>query len=246
MSSYSPLGTNVCAVKYADDVTIILPVSKENFSDMSSFHAEVEHFENWCLQHQMKINHAKTKVLNVNFSPTPLPICSNLDNTYVLKMLGVLFDVRLSWSTHFDFIVKKASQRLYVLRILKPLLCHDNLVTIFHALIQSLLDYASPVFLNAGSSLDSSFVVLCKRAFRIIHGPDKYCKSCDFLQVYRRRLHLSMKLFDQALSSPSHVLHDLIPPFSTRSARIILPFVRTSRRAKGFFFHCSVVRNSTL
>ena len=110
-----------------------------------------------------------------------------------------------NWSSHFNCVIKKASQRLYVIRILKPLLSHDRLVMVFHSLIQSLLDYASPVFLNAGSSLDSSFHSLCRRAFRISHGPH-HCSSCSLINVYNRRLSLSMKLFKGILSSPSHVL----------------------------------------
>ena len=91
----------------------------------------------------------------------------------------------------------------------------DDLVMVFHSIIQSLLlvDYPSPVFLNAGSSLDSSLVSLCKRAFRIIHGPHRHCDSCNFLNVYDRRLELSMNLLNHALSPPSHVLHDLVPHF---------------------------------
>ena len=67
ISSHQPCKDRVTIIKYADDVTIILPVFKNHFDGMSSFHAEVNHFENWCQQHQIKINHAKSKIMNVNF-----------------------------------------------------------------------------------------------------------------------------------------------------------------------------------
>ena len=168
------------------------------------------------------------------------------DNVCILKVLGLLFNDRLTWSTHFDFVVKKASQRLYVLRVLKTLVGHDHLVLVFHGIIQSLLDYASPVFLNAGKKLDSLFYSICKRAYHIIHGSDATCSKCNFLCVYERRLMLSMKLFNQISLSESHILHDLIPPLSSRSKRLILPAVRTSRCIKGFFFFCSMEYNRTL
>ncbi|MEL7309048.1 MAG: DUF1891 domain-containing protein, partial [Pseudomonadota bacterium] len=95
----------------------------------------------------MKINHTKTKVMNINFSSTPLPICSGFEYEHVQKVLGLHINDKLTWSSHFHFIVKKASQRLYVLRILKTLMSHNHLVMVFHAIIQSVLDYASPVFL---------------------------------------------------------------------------------------------------
>ena len=73
MSSYKPFDDKVHIAKYADDVTIILPVPKNCMSDLSAFHNEVSHFENWCCQHQMQINQTKTKVLSIKFSSIPLP-----------------------------------------------------------------------------------------------------------------------------------------------------------------------------
>ena len=180
MSSYKPFGDKVRIAKYADDVTIILPVLKNCMNDLSSFYNEIANFEDWCCQHQMKINHTKTKVLNVNFSSLPLPLCPNYENVCVLKVLGLLFSNRLTWAAHFDFIAKKASQRLYVLRVLKPLISHDHLIIIFRGIIQSLFDYASPVFLNAGKKLDSLLLSVYKRAYRIIHSSDVHCSKCDF------------------------------------------------------------------
>ena len=75
----------------------------------------------------------KTEVLNINFSSVPLPMCPNYENVVVLKVLGLMFNHRLTWSSHFDFIAKKASKRLYVLRVLKPLVSHDQLVLVFTA-----------------------------------------------------------------------------------------------------------------
>ena len=118
---------------------------------------------------------------------------------------------------------------------------------VFYSLIQSILDYASPLFLNANAYLDSKFSFLCKRAFRIIHGFDiKSCTSCDLLNVQRRRRFLAMKLFREALFSPSHVLHLLLPKFSHRSNRLILPFARTKRKTDSFVFSCSKLYNESL
>ena len=247
MSSYVPLSACTRVVKYADDVSIILPVYTNNFNDMSSLLNEISHFKDWCFQHSMNINQTKTKVLNINFRSIPLLKCPHFENVHVLKVLGLFFNDKLTWSTHFQYIVKKLSQRLYVLRILKTLLSHDQLVNVFYAIIQSLMDYASPVFMNAGSSLDATLMSICKRAFKIIHGPDTQCSQCNFIDVYERRVMLSMRLFRNAFSSESHVLHHLLPSTSQmNSQRIMLPFVRTSRRAKGFFFSCCLLHNRAM
>ena len=78
----------------------------------------------------------------------PLSLLPSLENVCVIKILGVLFNVRLTWPDHFEFIVRKLSLPLYVLKILKPLFSHDKLVLVFSAFILSVIDYASPVFLN--------------------------------------------------------------------------------------------------
>ena len=102
-----------------------------------------------------------------------------------------------------------------------------SLVSVFHVIIQSLLDYASPVFLNAGSFMDALFISLRKRAFHIIHGSHNHCHTCNFSDVDNRRLQLSMKLFNHTKSSASHVLHDLVLLSSFRSEHIY----RVSRKS---------------
>ena len=236
-SSYKPCHSKSRVVKYADDITLIIPVCKTSFDDMSLVNEEISFFENWCDNHKMCINLTKTKVLNVNFSSkflTPIPL---FDNVTVVKLLGVYFNSKLTWRDHFDFVSKKVSSRLYVLRTLKPFLDHNELVTVFYALIQSLFDYASPLFMNAPDYLDSKVISLCKRAFRIIHGSSvESCHLCDMLAPIKRREVLAMRLFKDALLSPLHMLHGLLPPFSQRSRRLILPRARTQRKTDAFIF----------
>jgi hypothetical protein len=246
-SSYKPVDDRAHAVKYADDISLILPAFKEYFDDMSLVRKEISHFENWCDTNGMLINFSKTKILNVNFRCTPMLPVQNFENCTVLNILGLLFNDKLNWSSHFNSISKKISSRLYVLRVLKPVMSHNQLVLALNAIVLPLLDYASPVYLNCSNFLNSKLVALCKRAFRIIHGYDvKTCDNCNFLEVLERRKTLSLKLFEKALFSPNHMLHHLLPPFSHRSKRLILPFARTKRKTDGFVFGCSVLYNEKL
>ena len=131
----------------------------------------------------------------------------------------------------------KASRRLYVLRVLKPLFNHDLLVNVFHSIIRSLLEYACPVFLNPGTVFDLKLTSLCKRAFQIIHGREcSHCNDCELMNVQARRRLLSMRLFTQALDNSDHSLHSLLPMRSNTShgTRLLLPHVRCERRLKAF------------
>ena len=135
-----------------------------------------------------------------------------------------------------------------MIRVLSRLLTHDQLVEVFNAILRSLFEYASPVFLNPGVNLETRLYRLCKRAYRIIHGSDDDydCALCNILEITPRRTILSMRLFQKAMDDNTHILHDLIPSTSRRSKRLILPFVRTSRRVDGFIFSCSVRHNEQL
>ena len=111
---------------------------------------------------------------------------------------------------------------------------------VFYALIQSILEYASPLFLNTCSYLEFKFVSLCKRVFLVIHGYDtEKCDECNILDIHGRRQILAMKLFDDAASSERHILHHLLPNFSQRNNRLILPHARTKRKTDGFLFTCN-------
>ena len=185
--------------------------------------------------------------MNVYFGKNPLPIVSTLENVKVLKILGVFFNDRgLTWSEHLAFICKKASRRLYVLRILKPLFSHDQLVKVFYALIRSLFEYACPLFLNPGVSFDMKLKSLCKRVFVIIHGRDcTTCNSCDLLNIQYRRELLSMRLFKDALNNTLHSLHPILPRRSDRPpGRLLIPYARCQRRAKTFVPSCAILYNS--
>ena len=228
----------------------VLLAQSEQFDDFSPLAAglndEIENFKSWCLNNHMTINYDKTKCLNINMSMEPLLPIPLLRNVVSLKILGLFFNEHLSWCHHFDYIISKMSRRLYVLRILRSLLSHDQLVEVFYAIVVSIMDYASPVFLNPGVGLNHRLVRICKRAFFIIHGNNKDCDRCNFLDVSQRREKLSMKLFNCARLDNSHVLHRLLPVVSTRSKRLILPSIRTSRRANGFVFACSILYNQAL
>lgn len=68
----------------------------------------------------------------------------DFDNVNCIKILGLFFNSKLTWADHFDSFVSSMSRRLYVLRVLKSVFGHDQLVIVYKSLIISLMDYASP------------------------------------------------------------------------------------------------------
>ena len=119
-----------------------------------------------------------------------------------------------------------------------------NLWKFFIATFRSLIDYVSPVFVDAGKG--KRLIRLCERAFRIIHGSDEECNKCTMTDVPEKRRNLLMRLFNKARNDSNNLLNRLLPPTSRRSNRIILPTARTSRRVNAFIISCSVFYNNRL
>jgi hypothetical protein len=247
MSTYEPVNSNVKMVKYADDITLVIPVYKRDFDDLCTTSLEVQMFRSWCDNNKMRINHDKTQVMHVNFSNSPMLSLRDCDTVTHIKILGLIFNCKLTWSNHFDYIITCISRRLYVLRILRNVLTHDQLIIVYNSIVRSLLDYASPVFLNPGCVQNARLEKICKRAFKIIHGLDvRNCVKCSFLELHQRRRDLALRLFRKALNDSNHVLHSILPKTSHRSRRLLLPHVTSSRRLNGFVISCTMLHNESL
>ena len=59
----------------------------------------------------MKINFLKHQCVNFQHFVVGDTVAKKVDN---YKLLGVYFSSDLSWKEHVDFIVKKATKRLYI------------------------------------------------------------------------------------------------------------------------------------
>ena len=72
----------------------------------------------------MEINISKTKEMvlgrlaNINL-PLPNIASQTVERVTTYKLFGVHIDSTLSWSTHIEYIIKKATTRLYFLKQLK-------------------------------------------------------------------------------------------------------------------------------
>ena len=102
-------------VKYADDISLSIPVgAKLNQADSES---EVKSIMEWAKNNRMSLNLGKTwemlmKGKTEKDQPDPLQYIKRKSN---LKLLGVTFeDNPTNWDTHFDYMLSKASSRLYI------------------------------------------------------------------------------------------------------------------------------------
>ena len=151
-------------VKYANDISLSIPVGAKLSQAESEI--EVKSIMEWAKNNRLSLNLGKTwemlmKGKKEKDQPDPLQYIKRKSN---LKLLGVTFeDNPTNWDTHFDYLLSKASSRLYILRVCKHYgFSVDYLDLLFKSLILSIFTYAIEVWGGAFynkylSRIDNSF-----------------------------------------------------------------------------------------
>ena len=147
---------------------------------------------------------------------TPLLINDKpLDCVSSFKVLGVVINDQLKWQDNIDMIVKKASKRLYILRVLRRSgVPPADLLTIYFSLIRSTVEYACCVWdKSLTKHLSGKLELVQKRAMRIIYPNTQYSDALCLAKCPRldeRRDELCLKTFAK-MEEPTSRLHHLIP-----------------------------------
>ena len=99
--SFPVIYENSTVIKYADDFTVCSMLRKNSTNvHLSHLHNS---FINWSMAHGLIVNESKSKSLCItrskNCSPVVLP---NVTCVKELKILGVIFNEKLNWSSHSD------------------------------------------------------------------------------------------------------------------------------------------------
>ena len=84
-------------------------------------------------------------------------------NTY--KLLGVIISDDLRWVYHIEYISKKASKRLYSLKILKRVgVASDSILMMYLTIIRPILEYGAQVWQDIPEFLSRKLESILKRA----------------------------------------------------------------------------------
>ena len=120
---------------------------------------------------------------------------------------------KLKWQDNTKALVKKASKRLYIIRVLQGCgLPPNDLLLVYFSMVRSILEYACPV---CHTMLP---------AFRIIYPTTDYEDALNIAQCKRlddRRQELCAKTFKNILKPDAHLNH-LLPPLRKESHELDL------------------------
>ena len=226
---------------YADDFTLCVPVFRnQNNSHVLKVHNIVC---NWSQTIGLPLNIKKCKMLCISRKKIFEPI--QIDSVPIvneLKILGVTFDRKCNWNAHVNNVLRGASRRLFLIRMIKQYVKKDDLITIFNGLVRSILEYSSPLFIGLSKENSDKLERVLRRFHRFLCGDCyKLCDHHNLDSLALRRKRAALKLFQQAYTK-SHILHTLIPRVS-HSGRVILPVSRTNTRLNSFFVKMSQIIN---
>ena len=242
-------------VKYVDDVTVAAISDNPRDNDMQSV---ADKLVEWCNDNRMRINTSKTNEMLIYFGKTFIKsdiTVTMINNTSIkrvetFKLLGVIFSSDLTWRAHVDYIISKASKRIFVVyQLVRSGLCVNDVIAVYSSLIRSVLEYACPVWhcgLTKGQSDEIEGVQ--KRCLKILF-PDLSYK--DSLQITGlellslRRESQVRKLFNE-IKCEGHVLNNLLPANNVNNSSYRLrdtypykmPRARTDRLLRSFIWYC--------
>ena len=243
MGSLSPSSNKAKMIKYADDVTVLLPFQKSD-SIAEAIETETCNIRDWCLQNGLTLNEEKTKVLLFSKQRIDQELQTNVPTLVSsAKILGVTFNSRLNWNDHVSEIAKSASRRIYVLKELKKMdsVTKKDLLQVFQGFILSVLEYNSALFTSMTVKNRETLEKIGRRCHRIICSPN--CQCTDFPSLSERRYQQTFKVFAKILSQ-DHILHHLLPHRLPRTQHFFIEYFRSELRARSFIPLCCLRMNS--
>lgn len=228
-------------IKYADDVTISIPIFKNRKNlHVSEIHETVV---KWSSEYGLPLNTKKCKTLLIpRAGDCRIVQLPGVEHVTKLNILGVTFNSKCTWSDHIEGVARTASRKLFPLRLLKAHVDPMSLRIVYFGIMRSVMEYAAPLLLSLTEKDSQRLQFLQNRFHRLLCG--KNCKKQCLPLLAERRNKLSTDLYKRALSQDQHLLKKTLCCVSAHGrGRFVLPTVRTTRRLNSFAIKAAMLLN---
>ena len=254
---------------YADDTTLYaIGISQEEIE--RNLQLALLNLSKWCIANGMVINTAKTKLMLITthqrrtiLNTNDLILSFNNENLNTVdkdKILGVIIDNNLSWTSHVDLLCKKISSNLWLLSRIKEYLNIEQRIQFYKTYIQPDIDYCSLVWGGTSQSNLGRIFRLQKRACKIIldyniENIDQSIKDMKILTIFERLFLRKAKFMFKVDRSETpkyiqemfnqRILDDTMPLLrSTMSSYFIPPRPKKEIFKQSFIYSGPLVWNS--
>ena len=176
---------------FADDATLTMTgtctadIAQELNSDVVSA-------VNWCKRNKMTVNILKTKAMFLSSAQRQSYLQENAPNIRIgndqiqlsshEKLLGVIVDSSLNWSSQVEATLKKGNSLLYLLGRIKIYLNSSTRKLYFNAYILPHIDYCCTIWGNCNNNLLDKLIKFQKRAARLILDKAMDTPSAELFQ----------------------------------------------------------------
>jgi hypothetical protein len=211
-----------CSLLFADDLATMFFYSKEG---------KVKHvianylkdIEKWLVKWKLKMSGTKCSYMCFSKSSTKVNFVLKLFDEVIpynksCVFLGVMFDDKLSFNLHLEYILKKIFNRQNLLKILahrKWRLSYSTLLMIYYSLIRSLIDYVSFIGTTLSESIRIKFQRIQNQAIKTIyHCPlltnlKKLEEEIGLINISGRMNSLTVRYLNISLSNNNPLIYKL-------------------------------------
>ena len=235
-----PKYTRTCMIKYVDDLCLSFGVRKSMaVEDVNILKSEIQNVSEWSANNNLSLNLGKTSGL-VNYRGCFRDTCdiqshfSCIKFQSNVKFLGVVMNESLNWKSHITFVEKKCAQRIYILRRMKSVTTDAEFMTVYCALIRSLIEYACPVFIGLSSEDSRRLQAIQDRCLKI-RG------NLSAADLSARRRTIAARLFNSLQKQDTFIVN-FVPSYLP-SGRLRVPFCRTTLRRNSFFPRMCIIES---
>ena len=193
-------------IKFADDANSVIA----GFGSVENTMKVLEEIKTWCSTNNFILNEGKTKLMTVKPNDISLvpQAFDGIEQVEELKILGVLFDSRLTFSSHIKSLCKKVTSSIYLLYRLKTFGMNISALDILYKiLVQSKITYALPVWACANSTELADVDKVQRRALKL-------GVTSTFTPIFELIENHDNKLL-QSSSKQDHILHSKLPKRET-------------------------------
>ena len=135
-----------------------------------------------------------------------------LSRIYQFKYLGVMLDPYLSWNDHIDYIGRKISAKLGMLRKALKVIPRESCLTLYNVMILPVFDYSAVVWDSCGKADREYLDKLHSRAASITEGHAVHNRRYLTLSVCRDCLKCMLEVKSLHGLGPASLLNEFSQP----------------------------------
>ena len=179
------------SIMFADDTSVFFQ-NKNYHSLYANAQQDLQNIDQWMIANKLSINASKAKCMLFRSTKSKTPPSDqsislrklDIEQVSSLKFLGVHIDEHLTWSVHTKHVLNKLRSGLAAARRVKPFLNQGTLITLYHSLMGSHLQYCISSWYYGNTTITNKLQKLCDKFIRLACGRNRNSDITDIRQKY--------------------------------------------------------------